>query len=90
MRRDPANRLPFYSNLSLVGRFESGNHAQDGGFPGPAGAQNRKELSTLNSEGDVVDGQHVAMAFDDRDELKKRIGQRDLLRPERNGAVSDQ
>jgi hypothetical protein len=44
----------------------------------------------LNSEGDLVDGQHAAAAFDDRDEFKKRIGQRDLLRPERNGAVSDQ
>src|SRR5207302_9560858 len=52
-------------NVSFGRHFQTGDHAQDGGFAAAAGPEQREQLALVGGEADVAYGSHVAESLAD-------------------------
>jgi hypothetical protein len=62
-RRQGVDRPPLEIYRALAGLFETGDHAQDGGFAAPARAQQGEEFAIPDLQRGAVDGDKIAKAF---------------------------
>lgn len=62
MRED---RAAVNRNCAGIGRFETGNRAQQCRFPGPAGTDDDKELAPIHFQVKVAQRGHYAVGYDE-------------------------
>ena len=71
--RDVGHVDPVDQDAPLAGRFEPGEHAQQGRLAAARGAEQREELAPLDIEADIVDRDERAEALGDGLELDERL-----------------
>jgi hypothetical protein len=52
-------------DFALIGRFQSGDHAQGRALAASARAEQRQDLATAQIEGHIIHGAHIAIRLDE-------------------------
>ena len=62
-RRNVIDHFSVNADLTAVGVFQTGDHAENGGFAAAAGSQQTNQLSLFNTEADIIRSLIIAISF---------------------------